>query len=96
MYEEPVFICGSVNFIYSKDKTMRYVIFRNDKGIFSYILEEIYVFDEDEWKYICIRDNALPATWQPFTGRNGNSFFENYDDLLKELKAEPEYKLYFE
>ena len=33
--------------------------------------------------------------WEPFRGIVGKSVFENIDELLNELKAEPEYKQYF-
>ncbi len=85
-----------VKVIYSKDRSMRYVVLKDEKGFFTYQLEAIYQYDEDEWKYICSRDNALPAMWEPFRGIVGKSFFENMDELLKELNAEPEYKSYFQ
>lgn len=85
-----------VKVIYSKDRSMRYVVLKDEKGLFTYQLEAIYQYDEDEWKYICSHDNALPAMWEPFRGIVGKSFFENLDELLKELNAEPEYKSYFQ
>ena len=84
-----------VDVIYSKDCSMRYVILKDEKGLFIYQLEAIYRYDEDEWKYICAHDNALPAMWEPFRGIVGKSVFENIDELLKEIKTEPEYKQYF-
>ena len=84
-----------VKVIYSKDRSMRYVVLKDEKDFFTYQLEAIYQHDEDEWKYICSHDNALPAMWEPFIGIVGKSIFENMDELLKELKAEPEYKRYF-
>ena len=84
-----------VDVIYSKDCSMRYVILKDENGLFTYQLEAIYQYDKDEWKYICSHDNALPAIWEPFRGIVGKSVFENTDELLKELKTEPEYKQYF-
>lgn len=84
-----------VEVFYSKDSSMRYVVLKDEKGFFTYQLEAIYQYDEDEWKYICSNDNALPAMWESFRGKVGRSVFENTDELLKELKAEPEYKRYF-
>ena len=84
-----------VKVIYSKDCSMRYIVLKDEKGFFIYQLEAIYQYDEDEWKYFCSRDNALPAMWEPFRGIVGKSVFENIDELLNELKAEPEYKQYF-
>lgn len=89
------FVDEVVSVVYSIDKTMRYVVLKDERGLFTYQLEAIYQFDEDEWKYICSHNDALPAMWEPF--RNvGRSLFENEEELLKEMKEEPEYKHYFE
>ena len=74
---------------------MRYVILRDENGLFTYQLEAIYQYDEDEWKYMCFHDDALPAMWEPFRGSFLKSVFENKEDLWKEMKSEPEYKQYF-
>ena len=85
-----------VDVIYSKDRSMRYVVLKDDNNIFTYKLEAIYQFDEDEWRFICSHDdNALPAMWEPFRGVAGKSFFESIAELRKELESEPEYKQYF-
>ncbi len=84
-----------VEVIYSKDSSMRYVVLKDEKGFFTYQLEAIYQYDEDEWQYICSHDNALPAMWEPFRGIVGKSIFESKDELTRQLKAEPEYKNYF-
>ncbi|MDY3760132.1 MAG: hypothetical protein SOZ93_02230 [Eubacteriales bacterium] len=85
-----------VSVVYSIDKTMRYVVLKDEKGLFTYQLETIHQFDEDEWKYICSHNDALPAMWAPFRDFVGYSLFENEEELLKEMKEEPEYKQYFE
>ncbi|MGN0517123.1 MAG: hypothetical protein ACI4II_00180 [Acutalibacteraceae bacterium] len=84
-----------VRVVYSADKTMRYVVLKNKKGLFTYQLEAIYQFDEDEWKYICSHNDALPAIWETFRDVVGKSLFENEEELLKGMKEEPEYKQYF-
>lgn len=84
-----------VKVIYSHDLSMRYVILKNRKGLFTYQLEAIYLYNDDQWQYICTLDHALPATWQPFTGNAGHSVFENEDDLLREMKTQPEYQNHF-
>ncbi|MBQ8005911.1 MAG: hypothetical protein IJ303_06340 [Clostridia bacterium] len=89
------FVDEVIDVIYSKDCSMRYVILKEENGLFTYQLEAIYQYDEDEWKYICSYNDALPAMWEPFIGIVGKSIFENTDELLKELKTEPEYKQYF-
>ncbi len=85
-----------IKVIYSKDRAMRYVVLKSEKGFLTYQLEAIYQFDRDEWKYICINNDALPAMWEPFRGIEGKSVFSCIDDLEREMKAEPEYKRYFE
>ncbi len=98
MYDKSLdaFVDEVVRVVYSADNTMRYVVLKDEKGLFTYQLEAIYQFDADEWKYICSNNVALPAMWEPFRGTVGKSFFENEEELLKEMKEEPEYKQYFE
>lgn len=98
MYDKSLdaFVDEVVRVVYSADHTMRYVVLKDEKGLFTYQLEAIYQFDADEWKYICSNNVALPAMWEPFSGIVGKSFFENEEELLKEMKEEPEYKQYFE
>ena len=85
-----------VGVVYSIDRTMRYVVLKNERGLFSYQLEAIYQLDEDEWKWICSYRDAFPAMWEPVRGVVGKSLFENEEELLKEMKEEPEYKQYFD
>ena len=84
-----------VDVIYSEDRSMRYVILKGDNQLLTYQLEAIYQFDEDEWKNICSHDHALPAMWEPFRGIVGKSFFESMEELIREMKLEPEYKQFF-
>lgn len=82
-----------VNAVYSKDKSMRYVILKNEKGYFTYQFEELHQFDEYEWAALDSAHNGLPAIWEPFSNRK--SLFENTEELLKEMEKEPNYKQYF-
>lgn len=84
-----------VRVVYTKDKSMRYVILKDKKGYFTYQLETIYQFDEEEWKYTYIDSNTLPAMWESSIGTVGGSIFENVEDLQKEMISTPEYKRYF-
>lgn len=97
MYDKQldVFQDEAVTVIYSKDKTMRYIVLKDEKGLFTYQLEAIYQYDEEEWKYTFSEDHDLPAMWEPFSGIAGRSFFETEEELLKEMKTELEYKRYF-
>ena len=84
-----------VRVLYSVDRTMRYVILKDEKGLYTYHLESIYQFDEEEWKYVSSKTNTIPAMWEPFQNALGSSIFSNEQDLLKEMESEPEYKQYF-
>jgi len=84
-----------VKVIYSKDKTKRYVILKEESGILTWQLEYIYLFDDDEWNYICNQENAFCAMWEPYYTEWGVSHFEREEELLKELSYEPEYKQFF-
>ena len=55
-----------VKVIYSKDHSMRYVVLKDEKGFFTYQLEAIYQYDEDEWKYICSHDSFPRGHWRCF------------------------------
>lgn len=98
MYDKHLdsFVNEVVRVVYSADKTMRYVVLKDEKGLFTYQLEAIYQFDEDEWKYFYADKDALPAMWNPISRIAWKSVFENEEELLKEMKEEPEYKQYFE
>ncbi|MBQ6795289.1 MAG: hypothetical protein IJO83_04000 [Clostridia bacterium] len=79
--------------IYSKDKSKRYVVLKSDKGFFTYRLERIYQFDEEDWSYRHSFDLA-PAFWQEVN--NGTkSIFSTLEDALKELEHEGEYKFFW-
>ena len=78
--------------IYSRDKAKRYVILKSDKGFFSYRLEKIYQFDEEEWSYRCSFDLS-PAFWQD-VDNGSKSIFSTLEDALNELKQESEYKFF--
>ena len=84
-----------IQVIYSQDRTMRYVVLKSEKGLFTFQLEEIQQFDDDEWKYIFSEKDAMPAMWEPPCGYLNNSIFETKQDAIKELMSEPAYKQYF-
>ena len=66
-----------INVLYSKDNSMRYVVLKDEKDIFTYQLEAIYQFDEDEWKYICSYDDSLHDIWEVYIGFCGISLCAN-------------------
>ena len=81
-----------VKVIYSKEKALRYIVLKSDKGFFSYCLEKIYQLDEEEWSYRCSFD-LTPAFWQD-VDNGSKSIFSNLEDALKELEQEAEYKFF--
>lgn len=85
-----------IQVIYSKDRSMRYVVLKNDSGLLHYEFEKIFLLDEDEWNYFCSHDRALPAMWLSGAGHTGKSVFESTEELMREMKSEPEYLNYFE
>jgi len=94
MYDKELDRSDIENVIYSKDNSMRYLILRKSNKLMTFMLEALYPFDEDEWKYLSRNKNVLPAMW--FFKKGNDSFFETKEELLNELKNEPEYKTYFE
>ncbi len=96
MYDEQLnfFSDEIIDVFYSTDRAMRYVILKDARGLFTYHLEVLCPFDEDEWQYACSHEDAFPAMWEGYTG-NSCSLFENEEDLMNDLRAQPEYKRYF-
>lgn len=84
-----------VRVIYSKDKSMRYVITKNTQDILKYQLEKVYQNDEEDLLYIGINEKVVWGYWMP-NGSSDASFFNNIDDLMKAIKWEPTYIEYFE
>ena len=82
-----------INVIYSKDNTMRYVILKNKDAILTYHLENLYPYDDEDWKYISAVEGTLPAMWE--TQSDWCSRFAREDDLMRALVNEPEYKQFF-
>ena len=85
-----------VNVVYSKDKSKRFVIIRNDKGFYKFEYQEICLFDEQEWNYICHSEDALPAYWSAIDNLNSYSFYGSEDDAIKVLLQDVKYRQYFE
>lgn len=84
-----------VQVIYSKSKSMRYVILRDENNLLTYQLEEIYPFNQDEYYYISANKKELFAMWEPVGNIKSKSIFANKEDLLKEIMSTPEYKQHF-
>ncbi|MBR4014291.1 MAG: hypothetical protein IKJ00_08380, partial [Clostridia bacterium] len=81
--------------IYSKAHDKRYVIiYDKSKEFFTYSLEIIHPYDEEEWMYICHIYDALPAYWSAIK-EPGASLFGTFDEVMNEIKSEPTYKEYF-
>ena len=82
-----------IDAIYSLDKAHRFVILKNDLGHFTYIFESLELYDEDELKYFPPSDD-VPAYWLP---RDNflKPIFDDISVLMRELKAQPEYKTFF-
>lgn len=79
-----------VDVLFSEDKTRRCIITKASDGILSYSFEKLEAYDEEE---LCwLEKGAFPAYWYPY---NGSGIFNDMDILMRELKAEPEYKIYF-
>lgn len=87
------FVDEVIKVIYSRDNTRRYVILKNKDAILTYHLENLYPYDDEDWKYISAVEDALPAMWE--SQSDWCSRFEREDDLMKALVNEPEYKQFF-
>ncbi len=84
-----------IKVIYNKEKTKRFILLKSVNGYYKYTYEELCVFDEEEWMYICNQKNAVPAWWNPMDRTFAYSFFGTEEDALTMLMQEKEYKQYF-
>lgn len=82
--------------VYSKDKSKRFVVTKNSKGFYKFEYQEICLFDEQEWLYICNYEDALPAYWSSVDDLNSYSFYGSEDDVMKALWQDVKYRQYFE
>lgn len=81
--------------LYSKIGDIRYVIFYDEnKKIYTYSLEFLHVYDQEEWGFVCHKRDALPGYWSPNMD-DRFSFFGTLNELMKEIEFEPTYKKYF-
>lgn len=83
-----------VEVLYSTDSTKRYVISEKQGG-YTYELEVIERLEDDEWRYICDIEGALPAQWVPYFNDKLKPLFRDMDSLLNNLKAQSEYVKHF-
>lgn len=82
--------------VYTKDKTKRAIILKDKKGLYGYLTEELFPFDENEWQFVSQDENALPGMWiGAATGLDGSSYFSTQEDAMKELMCDPWYKHFF-
>ena len=84
-----------VDVIYSPDKARRYVITKDEMGFLRYGLEQIVLDDEDTLLYFPPSDEP-PAYWNPDFSDKSISIFDDIKSVMRDLKAQPEYKTYFE
>ncbi len=84
-----------IRVIYNEEKTKRFILLKSVNGYYKYTYEELCVFDEEEWIYICNQENAVPAWWNPKNRSFAYSFFGTEEEALTMLMQEGEYKQYF-
>ncbi len=78
-----------IDVFYSKDGTSRFVLLKRNDGLYSYALEKIDFFDEEDLRYLR-GVTFLPGVWRP-CGEAGASIFETAKEALRGLQSEPEY-----
>lgn len=84
-----------VRLIYSPTGDKRYVLLKNSSSLYSYVYEEIELFDEQELQWMGYREGIdLPAYWSQHSGQS-ISLYGTPEDALKDLRAESNYKKYF-
>ena len=68
---------------YSPDKMKRLIITKNDIGSYTYHIEKLIILEGEEI-YWCVKH----AFWEPIFSNGGVSFYENINDLLKDIDVE--------
>lgn len=84
----------TIKVIYSKDKSMRYVITQGEDKFIRYRLERLYSLEE-EGEYIADQKDALPAIWEPALESQKGSVFSDESDALNQIYSEANYKKFF-
>ena len=96
MHDKELNYNGIVDVLYSIDKAHRYVIVEDDDGYLSFAFEKIELDDEDILDYFPPSDEP-PAYWTiDYQASRSISIFDDINNLMRELKSQPEYKIYFE
>ncbi len=84
-----------IDVFYSRNREHRLIVFKSPNGYFYYKTESLIPFDDFEWSYIAGEKGALPAFWSPSDDGAARSVFGTEQDLLNEVRATADYKLYF-
>ena len=95
LYDQELDISDSTveKVIYSKDKSKRYLILKDYNGIFTYRLEGICQFTEEDWSH-CRSFDVIPGYWTE-AGNSHTSIFSSLEDALKGITQEPDYIQFF-
>ena len=87
-----------VDVIYSLTNEHRFVILKSCSGFLTYEYQYLVLDHEDEWEYY--PQDVIPAYWYSsdwsYGDRQTKSLFNDLKDLMRDLKAEPNYKKFFE
>ena len=97
MYDKGLssFIDDVIQVVYSTDREKRIVILKSKYGYYSYCIEQLVEFDDDEWLYVSRDPDSLPAMWEGLQTVSGLSLFGTEQEAWNDLINLPEYKTYF-
>lgn len=85
-----------IKVIYNEEKTKRFILLKSVNGYYKYTYEELCVYDEEDWTYICNQEDAVPAWWNTKDRSFAYSFFGSAEEALTMLMQESEYMQYFD
>ncbi len=68
---------------YSPDKLKRLIVSKNSLGSYSYHIEQLVILEGEEIYY-----SNKPFFWEPIFNGVGVSYYENINDLLKDIDVE--------
>ena len=81
-----------INVLYSRDKTIRFVLLKRKDGKFTIKHEKLYIYDEKTLN--SLPANSLPGYWEPSSF--SVALFKTEESALEAIKKEDDYKNHFE
>ncbi len=96
LYEEcpSHFLDRVVRVEYNARRDARAIVLKNERGVYTALLERITFFDEEEWRFIGKDPDAKGGMWTPVDDGT-SSLYDTEERAYSELIITPAYQFYF-